>query len=195
MRILISIKKNRQSRTKGLSQKGFTMVELMTVCVIIGILASMSFVLLSRARRQVVETNALSALNALATAYEMYYYHNGKYPHWGPEADFASPKEIWDMLVAENYLPQSCSKIYYDPANGYIYGYTQDYAVEILPYSPSNPLEGTGSYFIVFHPLNFQRDALAIGHNPPTGWVAVRARRGPEGADPRTYGLFVFRRD
>lgn len=180
--------------------RGFTMVELMVVSAIISILAAISFALLSRMRSQVVETNALSALNALATAYEMYYFHNTSYPQWRSPAEgggerFDSPKQLFDHLLEEEYLPPSYWSYKYDDETGYIYGFTQDYAVEILPFGPDDPTTSRrNSYFIVFHPYNFQRDALAIGSNPPTGWVAVRPRRGREGGDYRSFGLYTFHR-
>jgi len=175
--------------------RGFTMVELMAVCMIIGILSAMSFALLSRMRSQAVEANALNALNALATAYEMYYFHNSEYPQWGPGEPFGSPEEIWDNLIEEEYLPFAYRKVEFDSGTGYIYGFTQDYAVDILERDIDDPYTASkGSYFVVFHPYNFQRDALAIGTNPPTGWVAVRARRGREGDNYKTLGLYIYRR-
>ena len=189
------IQRRTQRRSGRYRIEGYTMVELMTVSMIISILAAMSFALLSRMRSQAIEATAMNALNALATGYEMFYYHNRSYPQWGPDEEFKSPKEIWDRLIDEDYLPQSYRKVDYDPGNGYIYGFTQDYAVEIIKFNSADPLSSSrNSYFIVFHPYNFQRDALAIGIDPPTGWVAVRARRGREGADYRTFKLFVFRR-
>jgi type II secretory pathway pseudopilin PulG len=176
------------------------MVELMVVSAIISILAAMSFALLTRMRSQVIETNALSALNALATAYEMYYYHNTSYPQWRSPSEgggqrFESPKQLFDHLLEEEYLPPSFSTYRYEEETGFIYGFTQDYAVEIMPFNPGDPTTSSrNSYFIVFHPYNFQRDALAIGTNPPTGWVAVRPRRGREGGNYRTFGLYTFHR-
>lgn len=182
------------SRHEMRTMSGYTMVELMVVCMIIGILASMSFALLGRIRMQVLEVNAMNALNALATGYEMYYYHNREYPQWGPNEQFDSPKAIWDYLIKEGYLAEAYSKVEYSPKNHYIYKFTTDYAVEILPRDASDPLSSSRqSYFIVFHPYSFQRDALAIGNNPPTGWVAVRPRRGPEGGNYKYFNLFVFR--
>jgi type II secretory pathway pseudopilin PulG len=172
------------------------MVELMMVAMIIGILSAMAFALLSRMRSQAVESNALMALNSLATAYEMYYFHNNEYPQWGPGEEFHSAKEIWDNLIEEQYLPSAYDKVQYDTSSRYFFGFTQDYAVEIPEYNNSDPLRGgRTSYFIIFHPYNFEKEALGIGFNPPTGWVAVRPRRGPEGGNYQTYGLFVFGRD
>jgi type II secretory pathway pseudopilin PulG len=172
------------------------MVELLAVCAIISILAAMSFALLSRMRSQVVETNALSALNTLATGYEMYFYYNRSYPQWGAGQPFSSPRAIFDHLVEEEYLPRSYAHYEYDPGSGYIYGFTEDYAVEIPRYDPLDPTTSTtNTYFIIFHPYNFQRDALAVGVNVgidvPQPWVAVRARRGPEGGNYRIYRLYI----
>jgi type II secretory pathway pseudopilin PulG len=171
------------------------MVELMTVSMIIAILAATSFALLSRMRSQVVETNALQALNTLATGYEMYYFQNKAYPQWGPNEKFKSPKEIWNVLVNEEFIPPAYNKVDYNTGDHYIYGFTADYAVEILERDRTDPLsESEGAYFIVLHPYNFQKDALAIGTNPPTGWTAVRARRGPEGGNYKYFNLYVFKR-
>jgi len=171
------------------------MVELLTVCAIISILAAMSFALLSRMRSQVVETNALSALNSLATGYEMYFYYNRSYPQWGPGQRFSSPRAVFDHLIEEEFLPRSYGRCEYDPATGYIYGFTEDYAVEIPRYDDQDQTSTTNTYFIVFHPYNFQRDALAIGVNVgvdvPQPWVAVRARRGLEGGNYRIYRLYI----
>jgi len=175
--------------------RGYTMLELMVVCGIISILAAMSFALMSRVRSQSVETNALSALNVLATGFEMYRYENRSYPHWGPGQRFSSPDRIVDDLIKEEFIPRSYKKYVYDPETRYIFGITQDYAIEIPAYNPADPTTSVAnSFFIVFHPYNFQRDALAIGNSPPSGWVAVRARRGREGDNYRTFDLFVFHR-
>jgi len=183
------IKCNRQRESGIASVRGYTMVELISVCTIISILAAMSFALLSRMRSQAVETNALSALNTLATGYEMYYFYNSSYPQWGPSERFESPQEIFNHLVDEEFIPRSYRNFTYDQNTGYIYGFTQSYAVEIPQYDPitSSP----SSYFIVLRPYDFQRDSLAIGTSLPAGWVAARARRGPDDVNYQLYRLYV----
>jgi len=193
------IKKVKRHGRRRIDSRGYTLLELMTVSAIISILAAMSIGLLSRARSQAIETTALSALNALATGYEMYYFYNKSYPQWGPGQRFSSPLALWNHLVDEEFIGHSYRNIEYDPNTGYIYGFTTDYAVEIP--EPDPLLSSRETYFIVFHPYNFQRDALAIGHdpNPPPlpnyrGWVAVRARRGPRAPEYRSFNHYVFKR-
>jgi prepilin-type N-terminal cleavage/methylation domain-containing protein len=183
------IKCNRQKGSGRESAKGYTLVELIAVCTIISILAAMSFALLSRMRSQAVETNALSALNTLATGYEMYYFYNSSYPQWGPGQRFGSPRQIFDYLVEEEFIPRSYSHYTYDQNTGYIYGFTQSYAVEIPQYNPITA--SPSSYFIVLRPFDFQRDSLAIGTSLPAGWVAARARRGPDDVNYQLYRLYV----
>lgn len=185
----------RFERLTGKQSAGYTMAELMVVTAIISILAAMSFGLLSRMRSQTIESSAAAALNVLATGYEMYYFFNKSYPQWGPDERFQSPKELWDHLCEEDFIPASYKNITYDSTTGYIYGFAEDYAVEIAQYNPTDPTASRkNSYFIIFRPYNFQRDALAIGFNPPTGWVAVRPRKGTDPAGYRDFRLFVFKR-
>jgi len=189
------IKYNKESEFRLRTSRGYTMLELMVVSSIISILAAMSFALLSRTRVQAIETAAMSGLNTIATAYEMYYFFNKEYPQWGQNQRFSSPEDLWDHLVSEDFLPHSYKNVDFDADTGYIYGFTDDYAVEIVPFDELDPTTSQkGSYFIVFHPYNFQRDALAIGLNPPTGWVAVRTRRGQNAEDYRSFHLYVFKR-
>jgi type II secretory pathway pseudopilin PulG len=172
------------------------MVELLTVAGIISILAAISFALLSRMRTQAVETNAMATLNSLATGYEMYYFMNHSYPQWGTGQPFTSPSAILDHLIEEEFIPRSWGKFERDPSTGWLYNLTQDYGLEIPEYDPDDPTTSeSNSYFLILHPYRLQRDALAIGlnPNPPSGWVAVRPRRGKVEDNYRTYQLFVFK--
>jgi prepilin-type N-terminal cleavage/methylation domain-containing protein len=179
---------------------GFTLVELLTVSAIISILAGISFALLSRMRSQVIETNAIAALNMIATGYEMYYHRNNSYPQWGPGERFETPNALWDFLTEEDYIPESYGDYHYNVASGYIIGITEDYALEIPMYNAEDiTTDAENSFFIVLHPLNFQRDALAIGINPNPadfvdGWVAVRPRKGKVTENFRIYRLYIQHR-
>lgn len=172
------------------------MVELLVVAGIISILAAISFALLSRMRSQAVETNAMAALNSMATGYEMYYFMNRSYPQWGPGQEFPSPERILDHLIEEEFLPRSWKHYETEQGTGYIFGLTQDYFLEIPEFDPEDTAtSATNSYCLILHPYRLQRDALAIGLNPrlPSGWVAVRPRRGVDGGDWQSYDLFVYK--
>lgn len=179
---------------------GYTLVEVLTVSAIISILAGISFALISRMRSQVIETNGIAALNMIATGYEMYYHRHNRYPQWGPEERFETSKSLWDHLTEEDYIPESYGEYGYNVESGYIFGITEDYAMEIPMYNAEDvTTSAENSFFIVFHPLNFQRDALAIGINPnPTdfvdGWVAVRPRKGKVTENFRIYRLYIQHR-
>jgi prepilin-type N-terminal cleavage/methylation domain-containing protein len=191
MRILSLIKKigNSLPSRKG---AGYTLVELLTVSAIISILAGISFALLSRMKSQVIESKAIAGLNVIATGYEMYFNRYMEYPQWGPGCRFDSPKALWENLAHEEFVPRSYGNYEYDNGTGYIYNVIEDYALEIPMYDPGDPtIDQELSFFVVCHPYNFQRDALAIGINPPTGWVAVRPRKGEVQTNFRLYQLYI----
>ena len=186
---MIKKKGNRLQRQRI---SGYTLVELLTVAAIISILASISFALLSRMRSQTIESKAIATLNVIATGYEMYYNRFLEYPQWGPERDFESPKALWEYLAHQEYVPRSYGKYDYDYESGFIYGVSEDYALEIPMYNSEDiTTDLEYSYFIVFHPYNLQRDSLAIGINPPTGWIAVRPRKGESNRNYRIYQLYI----
>lgn len=151
-------------------------------------------------RSQVIETNAIAALNMIATGYEMYYHRHNSYPQWGPEERFETPNALWDFLTEEDYIPESYGEYHYNATSRYIFGITEDYALDIPMYDAEDvTTDAENSFFIVLHPLNFQRDALAIGINPnPTdfvdGWVAVRPRKGKVTENFRIYRLYIQHR-
>jgi len=168
------------------------MVELMTVSAIISILAAMSFGLITRMKSQAIESKAIATLNAVATGYEMYYNRFSEYPQWGPDSRFETPRALWDFLADEEYIPRSYANFRYDSGSGYLFGVTEDYAMELPMFDSSDPtMDQKYSFFIVFHPYNLQRDSLAVGINPPTGWVAVRPRKGSTNGNYRFFKLYI----
>ncbi|MFH1598083.1 MAG: type II secretion system protein [Patescibacteria group bacterium] len=62
-------------------QKGFTLVELLVVIAIIGLLATLAFVSLNRARAQARNAVRLADIDVLVKSMEAYYHENEKYPH------------------------------------------------------------------------------------------------------------------
>ena len=83
---------------KKYSQKGFTIVELLIVIVVIGILAALVLNTFSGAQKRARDTERVGDINALATQLEVYYNDKGAYPQWeqinnpdGSEAKIAFP--------------------------------------------------------------------------------------------------------
>ncbi len=67
---------------KKYSQKGFTIVELLIVIVVIGILAALVLNTFSGAQKRARDTERTGDINALATQLEVYYNDKGAYPQW-----------------------------------------------------------------------------------------------------------------
>ena len=65
---------------KKTSQKGFTIVELLIVIVVIGILAALVLNTFSGVQRRARDTERQTDINSLATQLEVYYNDNGGYP-------------------------------------------------------------------------------------------------------------------
>lgn len=65
---------------KKYSQKGFTIVELLIVIVVIGILAALVLNTFSGVQKRARDTQRQTDINAIATQLEVYYNDNGGYP-------------------------------------------------------------------------------------------------------------------
>lgn len=72
------------------SEKGFTLIELMIVIAILGILAAVAIPNFLNARGKAQDAAALSTLEAMKTAMEMYAADNGAYPSAAKVTDVAS---------------------------------------------------------------------------------------------------------
>ena len=96
-------------RQKLNEQRGFTLIEMILVALIILILSTMAISSMRRARGAGLETAAQKSLKALAEAEELYYQDNFDYAH------------DWGMLL-QRYLPRTYTVA--DRYNGFIRSYS-----------------------------------------------------------------------
>jgi len=171
------------------------MIEVMTVCFIISILAAMSVVLIARAKAQAREVAALGTLSAFTTAYEAYRFRYSEYPQWGPGQRFSDPRDLVNFLMEEDFLPTVYAGSYeYFPSQKMFKGFADDYFLQILAYDPTKPnASPKGSYFIVLVPYGFQKRYLAAIFDPLEGAVTVKARKGDAKTALEKYRLFTFK--
>lgn len=104
------------------SDKGFTLIELMVVVIILGILAAVAIPRFTGRTEQAKKNAAYADLKAISSALELYYFDEDAYPE-----DNGSG-ELPDVLVGEGYL-QSIPK---DPwENEYKYSRTAEDAYDL----------------------------------------------------------------
>ena len=71
---------NKTMKTKVLSSKGFTLVELLVVISIIALLSTIAAVSLGSARTKARDTSRIATMKQLSTALEQFYSDKGGYP-------------------------------------------------------------------------------------------------------------------
>jgi len=157
------------------NESGHTLIEILTVAILISILATVPISYLREVKIRAHETAAIGALNQIAAAYEMYRVvagRNRSYPHFfsnGTTNDvvtFHNAEEVWHTLIREKLLPRSYSLYSHDEpsllASGYYFSiYPVDYG---LPNRYSiTPGE---SYAFALIPIPFSRQprTLAVLH-------------------------------
>ena len=166
------------------------MLEVLVVCTIIGILATMPIAGLRNARVKAGEVEAISALNVMAVAYEAY--NNQSRPHRYPNylrnnaiypglIDYRTAEEIWDDLIHHSLLPRRFSNHSHNENNLLARGFR----LSILAYSrtPNFSNSPRYSYAIALMPHEESRQprAIAIFQGYNDGWIRVspRARKLP----------------
>lgn len=75
-------------------QRGFTIVELLIVIVVIGVLAGISIVAYNGVTAKARDSQRAQDMKTIAKALEMYYVDNGRYPASGCGSTCPSPKKI-----------------------------------------------------------------------------------------------------
>jgi len=181
-------KKNHKS-----SNGGYILIELIVVCAIIGILATMAVALLSRAKIGARESAALVTLNSFAGAYESYWSRNGVYPQWGPGMPYDSPDKLFHALINEGYLPKSYSTIPYVSGDKLFFWLTDDYALEIFPFDSKNGTRDPSNYYwLLFHPRGFQskQGFIGIGTTPLSGKSTIRPRVSTKPGDIESFTIY-----
>jgi len=112
---------------------GMTIIEMMIVCVIIGILASIAILTLAHTRKHAVATEAIVGLSSLKQAMRHYYAEYGHYQDLSDYLDSSSeeriqatyPQGINPGFVTGTYFLDQCYKIVSTSAGGYIYCYPE----------------------------------------------------------------------
>lgn len=102
--------------------RGFTIVELLIVVVVIGILASITLVAYSNVQGRARDSRRMTELNAIVKALELYKLNNGAYPNevgtvnasgWEVSHDGTGPTNFLSALVSSNTV----SRVPVDPKN------------------------------------------------------------------------------
>jgi prepilin-type N-terminal cleavage/methylation domain-containing protein len=122
--------------------QGFTLIEILTVCVLIGIIAAFALPSYMQSRRVVFEDNAMARLRRIALAQNRFYAEYGRF------GDF-------EELVTASYLPNGYSTVfaYRSPVAG----------SSILPFIDKYSL----NFYIPrsANSLYYKVDAIPIGQN------------------------------
>lgn len=137
-------------------QKGFTIVELLIVIVVIAILAAITIVAYNGIQASARDSGRISKVTAIAKAIELYYVNNNRYPPIqdaiGTESTCGSQTENWGHCDRNRILADSLAPyMTIDPTSlsnatqgNYYYHYTSQSADNFQSYGLMVWLEGDG---------------------------------------------------
>ncbi len=144
---------------KKSSQRGFTIVELLIVIVIIGILAALVLNTFADSQKRARDTQRTTDISALATQLEVYYNDHGAYPQFSQINSIANAKTAFPG-ISEDALDA--------PSNS-------------APFDLSNA-ESTGVSVYGYQARNGASDCTT--DNACTSFVLTWTKEAPKGAEP-----------
>ncbi|NLL36352.1 MAG: type II secretion system major pseudopilin GspG [Fretibacterium sp.] len=131
-------------QTRWMRRKGFTLIEIMVVVVILGLLAALVIPRIGPQVDEAKRTTAQTQISSLENALEMYNLHNGFYPstQQGLEALVKAPTT---SPIPKNFLEGGyLKKVPEDPwGNPYIYR-NRSGRIEIISMGPDGEEGGEG---------------------------------------------------
>lgn len=184
--------------------RGYNLIELLAVCAIIGILATMPIASLRKAKVKANEVQAIAALNTMAVAYESFNNETRpqRYPNYLANGvlydntiDFTSAEDIWDDLQRRGFIPKRYSSHSHNEPNLLAPGFR----FSIAPFSviPSYSASPRYAYIMVMVPFEGspQPRAIAIfqGYSFGDEHVSARARKLPASGDLGGAQLYTFK--
>lgn len=135
----IFLRKRKCGKNKKISLTGFTLVEIMVVCVIIGILTMLAFPNILRARIISYEMMAIANLKTITNTCQIYYNNNSNYP-----------AGLSDLIEPNSTPPYIDSQLASGSKQGYTFSYvsidSQHFSVNANPISPG--LTGERYFFM-----------------------------------------------
>jgi type II secretion system protein G len=141
------------------SNKGFTLIELLVVIAIIGILSSVVLASMNSARKKARDARRQQDLRGLATALELAFDSNSRYPLHTTAIDIATAA-VGDDLFDELQTPGYVADLQDDPLTAQSYYYISDATgttyclgatMEGTPPTPADTcgtLTTTGNYWV-----------------------------------------------
>lgn len=148
----------RRQRTCGEGQRGFTLVELLTVIAIITILTTVVTVNLSSARRDARDTRRKADIQAIQSALELYYNAHGEFPPlpWGTNSN----DQRWTALAQA--LKPYLASVPVDPTNNELEPWTSG----ALSYGYASASYGgcaAGQWYVLVYGLENTEDPTITG--------------------------------